>query len=871
MKDRDWYYQDDDDDFGEAVHRRTEELYKVPDAIPDEQGLIECPVLPLRDLVIYPHMVAPVFVGREASLMAIEEAQIDNHTMIALTQRDAEVDNPKIADFLPIGVEIAVGRLVSMPDGSSSALAQGRHRVEVVEIIQSEPFMLARAKPLFEVTQLDRETDATMRTALELFQKCVQLNRSLPDEAYLYALNIDQPGWLADMITTTISPSMEERLKLLEMLNPNERLKTVVALLAQEADVLELEDQIHTRAQSEVDRSQREFYLREQMRVIQNELGESDPWTREISDLRKRVEGISLPEEVMLRVLKEIDRLNQMPPMSPEVGIIRTYVDWILDLPWTTATEDNLDVTHAADVLEKYHYGLPRAKDRILEYIAVRSLKPKRSKQPILCFVGPPGTGKTSLGRSISEALGRKFVRISLGGVRDEAEIRGHRRTYIGALPGRILQTMRRAGTINPLFMLDEIDKLGQDFRGDPSSALLEVLDPEQNHAFSDHYLELAYDLSKVMFITTANYVGPIPSALLDRMEVIEFPGYIEEEKIEIAHRFLLPRQLEEAGLDDEKVNFQDQALQRIVREYTYEAGVRNFEREIGMICRKIARIKAEGKTYPKRVSPNMMEKFLGPPQFFNLEAERQDEVGVATAIAWTENGGEIMPVEVLLMDGKGNMQITGQIGNVMQESAQAALSYLKSRSRQFAINPEVYENLDIHIHIPEGAIPKDGPSAGITICTALVSAYTGREVHKDVGMTGEITLRGHVLPVGGIREKVLSAHRSGLKTVILPKRNAKDLVDVPKRARNDLNLVLVDHIDQVLDVALKPPKPDHHQRPGVRKSKSKEKEVTVEVIPRAASNQLTIGNRIVEGESGGLRTLVRQVLRISFREQVTP
>jgi ATP-dependent Lon protease len=639
------------------------------------------------------------------------------------------------------------------------------------------------------------------------------------------------------MITTTISPSMEERLKLLKMLNPTERLKTVVALLAQEADVLELEDQIHTRAQSEVDRTQREFYLREQMRVIQNELGESDPWTREITELRQRVEGISLPEEVMQRALKEIERLNQMPPMSPEVGIIRTYIDWILDLPWTTTTEDNLDVSHAAEVLENYHYGLPRAKDRILEYIAVRSLKPKRSKQPILCFVGPPGTGKTSLGRSISEALGRKFVRLSLGGVRDEAEIRGHRRTYIGALPGRILQTMRRAGTINPLFMLDEIDKLGQDFRGDPSSALLEVLDPEQNHAFSDHYLEVAYDLSKVMFITTANYVGPIPSALLDRMEVIEFPGYIEEEKIEIAHRFLLPRQLEEAGLDEEKVSFQEQALQRIVREYTFEAGVRNFEREIGMICRKIARIKAEGKTYPKRVSPNMMEKFLGPPQFFNLEAERQDEVGVATAIAWTENGGEIMPVEVLLMDGKGNMQITGQIGNVMQESAQAALSYLKSRSRQFAINPQVYENLDIHIHIPEGAIPKDGPSAGITICTALVSAYTGREVRKDVGMTGEITLRGHVLPVGGIREKVLSAHRSGLKTVILPKRNAKDLIDVPKRARNDLNLVLVDHIDQVLEVALKPVKSGQHQRSVARKSKPKDKEAVTEGIAESSAN----------------------------------
>jgi ATP-dependent Lon protease len=833
MKDSDWYYRDEDDDFGEAVHRRTEELYKVPDASLDPDGLIECPVLPLRDLVIFPHMVAPVFVGREASLLAIEEAQMDNHTVIALTQRDSTIDNPKTSDFLLIGVEVAVGRLVSMPDGSSSALAQGRRRLEIVEFSQHEPFMVARARPLYETTHLDREIDATMRTALELFQKCVQLNRSLPDEAYLYALNIEEPGWLADMIVTTISPPMEERLKLLQMLNPSERLKSVVTLLAQEADVLELEDQIHTKAQSEVDRTQREFYLREQMRIIQTELGEADAWVREISDLRKRVEGISLPEEVMLRTLKEIDRLNQMMPMSPEVGIIRTYIDWILDLPWTNATEDNLDVKHAADTLEQYHYGLPRAKDRILEYIAVRSLKPKRSKQPILCFVGPPGTGKTSLGRSIAEALGRKFVRLSLGGVRDEAEIRGHRRTYIGALPGRILQTMRRAGTVNPLFMLDEVDKLGQDFRGDPSSALLEVLDPEQNHAFSDHYLELAYDLSKVMFITTANYIGPIPSALLDRMEMIEFPGYIEEEKIEIARRFLLPRQLEEAGLEQEKLHFRDQALKRIVREYTYEAGVRNFEREIGMICRKIARTKAEGKTYPHIVTPSAMEKYLGPPQFFGLEAERHDEVGVATAIAWTENGGEIMPVEVLLMDGKGNMQITGQIGNVMQESAQAALSYLKSRSSQFNIDPGVYENLDVHIHIPEGGIPKDGPSAGITICTALISAYTGREVKKDVGMTGEITLRGHVLPVGGIREKVLSAHRSGLKTVIMPKRNEKDLVDVPKRARNELHIVFVDHIDQVLDVALNPPKPNAAQKKHLpRTSKAKPGKSIVEVIP---------------------------------------
>jgi ATP-dependent Lon protease len=824
MRNTDWFSRDDEDEFGEAIHRRTEELYSVPDAQPDEDGFITCPVLPLRDLVIFPHMVAPVFVGREASLLAIEEAQMDNRTMIALTQRNPDEDNPPLDGFLPIGVEIAVGRLFSMPDGSSSALAQGRRRVELIDYVQREPFLIARARPIHEPKRVTRETEATMRTALEMFQKCVQLDRSLPEEAYLYALNIEEPGWLSDMIITSIAPPLEERLELLQELDPVKRLKRVVSLLAQEVDVLELEDAIHTRAQSEVDRSQREFYLREQLRAIQTELGEGDPWTREISELRSRVEGVSLPEEVMMRALKEIDRLTQMPPMSPEVGIIRTYIDWILDLPWTNATDDNLDVKHAAEILEQNHYGLPRAKDRILEYIAVRSLKPKRSRQPILCFIGPPGTGKTSLGRSIADALGRKFVRLSLGGVRDEAEIRGHRRTYIGALPGRILQTMRRAGTINPLFMLDEVDKLGQDFRGDPSSALLEVLDPEQNHAFSDHYLELAYDLSRVMFITTANSTGPIPSALLDRMEVIEFPGYIEEEKLEIARRFLIPRQLEEAGLDQEKISFNDLALRRMIREYTYEAGVRNLEREIGRVCCKIARTKAEGKSYPTRISPPIVEKFLGPPQFYDLEAERIDEVGVATAVAWTESGGEIMPVEVLLMEGKGNLQITGQIGNVMQESAQAALSYMKSRSDKMNIDPEVFENLDIHIHIPEGAIPKDGPSAGITICTALISAFTGREVKKEVGMTGEITLRGKVLPVGGIREKVLAAHRSGLKTVILPRRNEKDLIDVPKRARHEIRIVLVDHIDQVLDVALNPvPAQTGAARQITRKKKKKE------------------------------------------------
>jgi ATP-dependent Lon protease len=806
MRNNDWYLRDDEE-FGEALHRRTEELYRIPDSIPDEAGMIVCPVLPLRDLIIFPHMVSPVFLSQESALSAVEEAQINEQTVIALTQLDPDVDEPDQDDFYPIGVEIAVGRLLSMPDNSSSALVQGRRRVELVEFIQLEPYLVVRARPIYEDNEVNRQTDASMRTAREMFQKCVQLDRSLPEEAYLYALNIEEPGWLADMIITAIAPPLQIKLDLLEVLDPLERLKRVIAFLAKEADVLELEDEIHSRAQSEVDRTQREFYLREQMKAIQTELGEGDIWAKEIYELQTRVESAELPEETQVRAIKEVARLSQMPPMSPEVGIIRTYIEWILELPWKNATEDNLDVGHAETVLEREHYGLPRAKERILEYIAVRSLKPKRLRQPILCFVGPPGTGKTSLGRSISEALGRKFVRLSLGGVRDEAEIRGHRRTYIGALPGRILQTMRRAETINPLFMLDEIDKLGQDFRGDPSSALLEVLDPEQNFSFSDHYLELPYDLSKVMFITTANTAGSIPLALLDRMEVIEFPGYIEEEKLEIAKRFLIPRQVEENGLQSDGLRFSEQAVQRIIREYTYEAGVRNLEREIGRVSRKVARLKAEKKRYPSNISPSSVERFLGPPQFFNLEAERENETGVATAIAWTENGGEIMPVEVLLLEGKGNLQITGQIGNVMQESAQAALSYIKSRAKQFKIKADLFDQVDIHIHIPEGAIPKDGPSAGITICTALVSSFTDRCVLREVGMTGEITLRGRILPVGGVREKVLAAHRAGLKTVVLPKRNIKDLIDVPKRVKKEVNMVPVEHMDEVLGIALAPVK----------------------------------------------------------------
>ncbi len=795
----------DAEEFANHLHQRTEELYNIPDAEPDDEGLIECSAFVMQDMVIFPRMISPVFIMPGPNLVAVLDAQANDETMIAMFLQNPDTEEPALEDFLPIGVEIAVGRLLSLSDGKSSALVQGRRRVEIVEIVQEDPYLRVRARPIYESIEVNREIDALMRTSRDLFEKCVQLDRSIPDEAHIYSLNIPEPGWLADMIATAISFPLKERQTLLLLADPGERLKRLNWLLAQELDVLQLEDEIQSRVQNEVDKSQREFYLREQMKAIQTELGEGDIWMRDIAELRDRIEKAGLPEEARKVAEKEVERLAQMPAMAPEVGIIRTYLEWILELPWYQETEDNLDVEHAAKILDQYHFGLKDAKDRILEYIAVRSLKPKRSRQPILCFSGPPGTGKTSLGRSIAEALGRNFVRVSLGGVRDEAEIRGHRRTYIGALPGRILQTMRRAGTINPLFMLDEIDKLGADFRGDPAAALLEVLDPEQNHAFSDHYLEIPYDLSKVMFITTANTLASIPPALLDRMEVIEFPGYIEEEKLEIARRFLIPRQIEESGLQAKEVTFRDSAIRRIIREYTYEAGVRNLEREIGRMCRKIARLKSQKKRFPTQLTPALVEKFLGPPQFFVTEAERQDEVGVATAMAWTETGGEIMPVEVLIMEGKGNLQITGQVGDIMQESAQAALSYLKAHCAEFDLEPSIFEGLDIHIHVPEGAVPKDGPSAGITIATALASALTERKVYRDVGMTGEITLRGRVLPIGGVREKILAAHRAGLKTVILPEKNKKDLVDVPKKVLSDLKIVFVTHIDEVFRMALHP------------------------------------------------------------------
>src|SRR5512142_2338521 len=666
---KDW--NEEEDNFDLTLSQRTEELYRVPNREPDEDGIIQAAVLPLRELVVFPRMVSPIFVGREGSLLAVQEAQLKEQTVIGLTQHDADLDNPGPNDFLPVGVEMAVGRLLQMPDGSHSALVQGRRRVEIVEFTRTKPYLMVRARVILEPQTADRQTQALMRSVLELFERCVQLDRSIPEEAHLFALNIAEPGWLADMIATSISLNYEAKQSLLLLLDARGRLQALNKILAQEVDVLELEDEIHSRVQSEVDKSQREFYLREQMRQIQNELGEGDIFTRDAIELKDKIEAAKLPDEPKAVALKELERLNQMPPMAPEIGIIRTYIDWIIELPWRNSTPDNLDVKHAARILERDHYGLKKAKERILEYIAVRSLKPTKERQPILCFVGPPGTGKTSLGRSIAEALGRKFVRVSLGGVRDEAEIRGHRRTYIGALPVRIIQTMKRAGTANPLFMLDEIDKLYSDFRGDPASAMLEVLDPEQNHSFSDHYLELPFDLSKVMFVTTANYLGPIPPALLDRMEVIEFPGYIEEEKLEISNRYLIPRQIEENGVTDIGLTFETPALQRIIREYTFEAGVRNLEREIGRISRKVARLKAEERKYPTAIAPEMIEKFLDPPQYIPPEIEKNDEVGVAQSLAWTENGGEIMPIEVAVLEGKGSLQMTGQLGEVMQESAQ--------------------------------------------------------------------------------------------------------------------------------------------------------------------------------------------------------
>jgi len=766
----------------------------------DSEGeILELAVVPLRDMVIYPHMMSPLFVGRERSLKAIEGALNSGDMMIALTQKDPEIVDPKPDQLYEVGCAVTIGRILRMPDGTTSVLAQGESRIKVLEWREDGDYLRARVQVLDEEYDSTALDEALMRATLVLFEKCVSLSHHLPEDAYIAAMNIDEPGWLADLIVSMMDFDVEKRQKILETINPIVRLQHLSIMLAQEFDLLELEDKIQMQVQDEVDKTQREYFLREQLRAIQTELGEDDPVLEEMKELRKRVETDEMPKVAREKALRELKRLESMPPASPEVGIIRTYLDWILEVPWSERSEDNIDLAHATKILAENHYGLPKIKDRILEHIAVRKLAKDKMRSPILCFVGPPGTGKTSLGRSIAEALGRKFVRVSVGGLRDEAEIRGHRRTYIGALPGRIIQGMRTGGTVNPVFMLDEIDKIGVDFRGDPSAALLEALDPEQNNEFADHYLDLPYDLSQVMFITTANILYTIPPALLDRMEVIEFSSYIEEEKLAIARNFLIPRQLEEHGLIDHGLSLPESTVRRLIREYTYEAGVRNLEREIANLCRKVARIVAEEKRAPKVISANSLEKLLGPSQYSFGRAEQNDEVGVATGVAVTQAGGDLLPIEVIVMEGRGNLMLTGQLGDVMQESAQAALSYARANASALGISVKEFDKVDIHIHLPEGAIPKDGPSAGITMATALISALTRRPVRRDVAMTGEITLRGRVLQIGGFKEKTLAAYRAGIKTFLAPLKNKKDMVEIPKKVQRELNIHFVQRMDEVI------------------------------------------------------------------------
>ncbi|HUS94166.1 MAG TPA: endopeptidase La [Patescibacteria group bacterium] len=806
----------------------SDELFETEKDVHLEDGIIERPFFPLRDLVLFPQMVMPLFVGRERSLAAIQAALANGETLIVSAQEDGEIADPTEGDIYRMGTEVAIGRTLRMPDSTTSVLAQGRRRVEILEFVQWDPYIRVRVRTISEPEEWQHTTEALMRAVTALFEKVVELSRKMPEEVFAFAMNIDEPGWLADFITSAMEMPLHTKQEILETIEPTSRLQKISIILARELDVLEMEDQIHSQVQLEVDKMQREHFLREQMRVIQGELGEMDTFSQELAELRLGFKDKALPEDVRAKVEKELSRLASMPPMAPEIGVIRSYLDWIYELPWVEKSDDNLDVKHAAEVLDAEHFALNKVKDRILEYIAVKSIASESMRTPILCFVGPPGTGKTSMGQSIASSLNREFLRISLGGIRDEAEIRGHRRTYIGALPGRIIHAMRRAGTVNPLFMLDEIDKLGQDFRGDPAAALLEVLDPEQNKAFVDHYLDLDYDLSGVLFITTCNMLDTVPPALHDRMEVIEFPGYLEEEKIEIGHRFLVPRQVKEHGLEEAGIRLDDSILKMLIRQYTYESGVRNLDREIANICRKIARMVVEKKRYPKRITTNNLVDLLGPPKLIQEFLMEEDEVGVATGVAWTAAGGDILFIEVTVMTGKGNLTLTGQMGDVMQESAQAALSFTRSHASVYGIKDDIFENTDIHLHIPEGAVPKDGPSAGAAMATALLSAYTGRAIRRDVGMTGEITLRGRILAVGGIREKALAARRVGIKTFIMPRKNENDLMDIPKKLRQDLDYVLVDRMEEVLEVALLP------AAKSVRRTRTKSTPLPTRPVPPA-------------------------------------
>ncbi|PWU25625.1 MAG: endopeptidase La [Candidatus Rokuibacteriota bacterium] len=792
----------------------TEEKLPAPDSekdlnveIPDELA-----VLPLRDTVLFPRSVLPLAAGRASSLQLIADASREGHLIAVFAQRDPATEEPQAADLHRVGTVAAVHKVLKQADGTVRLIVQGLARVRLVETIQARPYLKARVERAPEVAPAtgDLETQALVRNASTLFGQIVALSPLLPDELAGVVQNVSDPGRLADAVAASL-PSLPTSVKqeLLETTDVKARLQRLVSALTKETEVLELGSKIQSQVESEVGKSQREYYLREQLKAIQKELGQADDRAQELDELRQKIEAAGMTEEAKKEALRELDRLSKMPPAAAEYTVTRTYLDWLVALPWSKETPDNLDIAQARLVLDEDHWGLEKIKDRILEYLAVKSMRPA-GKDPILCFVGPPGVGKTSLGRSIARALGRKFHRISLGGMRDEAEIRGHRRTYIGALPGQIIQALRRAESKNPVFMLDEVDKLGMDFRGDPASALLEVLDPEQNVAFRDHYVDVAFDLSKVLFITTANVLDPVPPALRDRMEIIELAGYTEEEKIRIARKHLVPKQAADHGLTEEQIIWTDAALRLLARSYTREAGLRSLEREIAAISRKLAKRRAEGHLDAVEVTEALVGELLGAPKYELEEVEERTRVpGVAVGLAWTPTGGDILFMEATRMRGSKTLTLTGQLGDVMKESAQTALSWARSHANELGIRGDYWETSDIHIHVPAGAIPKDGPSAGVTMVTALVSLMTQRPVRPHVAMTGEVTLSGRVLPVGGIKEKVLAAKRAGVTTVILPRRNEKHLLeDVPRNARDGMTFHLVDSVDQVLDLALEQPIP---------------------------------------------------------------
>jgi ATP-dependent Lon protease len=778
--------------------RKDDEPVKIPETLP---------VLPLRDIVIFPFMIVPLYVSRDRSIKAVDQALADNRMILLLAQKRQDDEDPGPDDVYQVGTVALIMRMLKLPDGRIRVLVQGIGRARVSSFEEGHPYLQARIESITEPEVADKglEVEALMRNVKAALEKSANLGKAISPEVIVIATNMEEPGRLADLTASNLDLKVEGAQEILEAIDPVERLRRVHELMAKELEVLAMQQEISSQAKGEMDRSQREFFLRQQLKAIQSELGEGNELSEEIAALRDKAHKAKMPKPVLEEVERQLKKLERMHPDAAETATLRNWLDWMVTLPWGKSTKDNLDLAEAQKILDEDHYGLEKVKERIVEYLAVRKLK-ERMKGPLLCFVGPPGVGKTSLGKSIARALGRKFVRLSLGGVKDEAEIRGHRRTYVGSMPGRIVQGIHQAGSNNPVFMMDEVDKIGADYRGDPSSALLEVLDPEQNNSFRDHYLGVPFDLSTVMFICTANLTDTIQPAFLDRMEVIRLSGYTEDEKVEIAKRHLIPKQLEEHGLTGEHVVITDQTLRVMINSYTREAGLRNLEREIASIVRKVARKVAEGRTGVTRITPSVLAKYLGAPRVLPDEILKKDAIGIALGLAWTATGGDVMFIEATAMRGKGRLTLTGSLGNVMKESAQAALSYARTRARQFGIREDFFANHDLHVHVPEGAIPKDGPSAGITIATAMLSVFTARPVKRSVAMTGEITLRGNVLPIGGLKEKILAARRAGITTLIIPKLNKKELDEIPSHLKRGLEIHMVDEVEEVLRLALIPP-----------------------------------------------------------------